>query len=57
MLVIGLLLLAAFSIRVAIVRTLPNDAPQDGLIYDQTARNLVERQAYSQDSAPPYTPS
>jgi 4-amino-4-deoxy-L-arabinose transferase-like glycosyltransferase len=56
-LVIGVLLLAAFSIRVAIVRILPSDAPQDGLIYDQTARNLVERQVYSQDSGPPYAPS
>lgn len=39
MLAIGLLLLAAFSIRVALVRLLPNDAPQDGLLYDQMATN------------------
>src|SRR6267142_6360355 len=57
MLVIGLLLLATFWIRVAIVRILPNDAPQDGLVYDQIARNLAERHVYSQESQPPYTPS
>lgn len=57
MLAIGLLLCTAFSIRVALVRILPNDAPQDGPLYDQMARNLVERQTYSQDSAPPYAPS
>src|ERR1043166_5143701 len=55
--IIGLLLLATFSIRVALVRLLPNDAPQDGPLYGQMARNLVERHIYSQDSAPPYAPS
>ncbi|HSS21887.1 MAG TPA: glycosyltransferase family 39 protein [Pyrinomonadaceae bacterium] len=51
------LLMLAFSLRVAIVRTLPNDAPDDGLVYDQMARNLVEQHVYSHDTEPPYQPS
>ena len=51
------LLFMALSLRVAIVRVLPNDAPDDGLTYDQMARNLVERHVYSHDTEPPYAPS
>src|ERR1700741_3534330 len=51
------LLFMALSLRVAIVRVLPNDAPDDGLTYDQMARNLVERHVYSHDTEPPFAPS
>lgn len=57
LLVYVVLLIAALSLRVAIVRVLPNDAPDDGLVYDQMARNLVERHVYSHDTEPPYAPS
>ena len=57
MLAYVLLLLAAFSFRVAVARLLPNDAPDDGRVYDQIARNVLERHVYSHDSEPPYAPS
>lgn len=56
-LVYVLLLAAAFSLRVAVAWVLPNDAPDDGRVYDQMARNIVERHVYSHDSEPPYAPS
>lgn len=56
-LVYVLLLTAAFSLRVAVASLLPNDAPDDGRVYDQMARNIVERHVYSHDSEPPYAPS
>jgi hypothetical protein len=52
-----LLLTAAFCIRVSVAHILPNDAPDDGTVYDQMARNLVERHVYSHDTEPPYAPS
>src|SRR5258705_1277090 len=57
LLVYALLLFAAFSLRVAIARILPNDAPDDGRVYDQMARNLLERHVYSHESEPPFAPS
>lgn len=57
LLVYALLLTAAFSFRVAVARLLPNDAPDDGRVYDQIARNVIERHVYSHDSEPPYAPS
>jgi len=52
-----LLLLVAFSFRVAVVRILPNDAPDDGRVYDQMARNVLDRHVYSHDGEPPFAPS
>ena len=52
-----LLLTVAFSFRVAIARLLPNDAPDDGRVYAQIARNVLERHVYSHESEPPYDPS
>lgn len=52
-----LLLFVAFSFRVAVARFLPNDTPDDGRIYDQIARNVVDRHVYSHDSEPPFAPS
>ena len=57
MLVYTLLLVAAFSFRVAVARILPNDAPDDGRVYDQIARNVLERHVYSHESEPPFAPS
>ena len=51
------LLVAAFSFRVAIARFLPNDAPDDGRIYAQIARNVLEQHVYSHDSEPPFAPT
>ena len=54
--VIGLLLLAA-AFRVAVAHWLPNDAPGDGVIYAQMARNVLEQHVYSHDAQSPYNPS
>jgi 4-amino-4-deoxy-L-arabinose transferase-like glycosyltransferase len=36
---------------------LANDEPDDGRVYSQIARNILEQHVYSHDSQPPYTPS
>lgn len=57
LLVYALLLAVAFSFRVAVARLLPNDAPDDGRLYAQIARNVLERSVYSHESEPPYAPT
>lgn len=57
LLVYVLLLTAAFSFRVAVARLFPNDAPVDGTVYAQMARNVLEQHVYSHESEPPYGPS
>jgi len=57
LLVYALLLIAAFSFRVAVARFLPNDSPDDGKVYAQIARNLLEQHVYSHATKPPYDPS
>src|SRR2546428_7638417 len=56
-LVYALLLTAALSFRVAVARFLPNDAPFDGKVYAQIARNVLEQHSYSHATEPPYNPS
>ncbi len=57
LLVYALLLVMALSFRVAVARFYPNDTPDDGKLYAQMARNLLERHVYSHASEPPYDPS
>src|SRR5260370_22722846 len=56
-LVYALLLLAAFGFRFFIARHLANDTPDDGGVYSQIARNLLEQHVYSHATEPPYDPS
>src|SRR3989442_2044219 len=51
------LLVAAAGFRVAVAHWLPNDAHDDGRIYAQIARNVLEQHVYSHETAPPYDPS
>ena len=53
----GLLLLVALGFRLYIAFRLPNDAPDDGRVYAQIARNVLEQHVYSHESQPPYIPS
>ena len=53
----ALLLLAAFSFRFYVALSLANDSPEDGRVYAQMARNLLEQHVYSHAPAPPYKPS
>lgn len=54
--VISILVLGA-AFRIAVAHWLPNDAPGDGVIYAQMARNVLEQHVYSHDAQPPYNPS
>ena len=56
LLVYVLLLFVAFSFRVSVARLLPNDTPDDGRVYDQIARNVLDRHVYSHESEPPFAP-
>jgi hypothetical protein len=55
--VYALLLTVAFSFRVAVARFYANDSPDDGRIYAQIARNVLEQHVYSDETQPPYVPS
>jgi len=52
-----LLFIVAFSFRLAVARFLANDAPDDGRVYAQIARNLLEQHVYSHDAAAPFAPT
>ena len=54
--VISILVLGG-AFRLAVAHWLPNDAPGDGLIYAQMARNVLEQHVYSHEAQPPYKPS
>ncbi len=56
-LVYVLLLTVAFSFRVAVARFYANDTPDDGRVYAQIARNVLEQHVYSHEIKPPYVPS
>lgn len=53
----ALLLLLALGFRLFIALRIPNDEPDDGRVYSQIARNVIEQHVYSHDSQAPYTPS
>lgn len=55
--VYALLLLVAFGFRLFIAMRLPNDEPDDGRVYAQTAINVLEQHVFSHENQPPYVPS
>jgi Dolichyl-phosphate-mannose-protein mannosyltransferase len=54
--VFSLLILAA-GFRISVAHWLPNDAPDDGRVYAQIARNVLEKHVYSHDTEVPFGPS
>lgn len=54
---VAALLVAAASFRITIAHWLANDAPDDGRIYAQMARNVLEQHVYSHATEAPYEPS
>lgn len=56
-LIYAVLLVAAFSFRATVARVLATDEPDDGKVYSQIARNLLEQHTYSAEIEPPYVPS
>ena len=51
------LLLVAAAFRISVAHWLPNDTPDDGRIYAQMARNVLEQHVYSHDPEAPFSPS
>jgi 4-amino-4-deoxy-L-arabinose transferase-like glycosyltransferase len=51
------ILLVALGFRLFIALRLANDEPDDGRVYSQIARNVLEQHVYSHDTQPPYNPS
>ena len=51
------MLLVALGFRLFVALRLPNDEPDDGRVYSQIARNVLEQHVYSHDSQAPYAPS
>src|SRR5678815_1440423 len=51
------LVVVALSFRLFIALRLPNDEPDDGRVYSQIARNILEQHVYSIESQAPYTPT
>jgi len=52
-----LLLVIAAGFRLAVAHWLPNDLPNDGKLYAQMARNVLEQHVYSHETEAPYVPS
>lgn len=55
--IVAVLLTAAAAFRVSVAHWLPNDAPDDGRVYAQIARNVLEQHVYSHDTEAPFNPS
>jgi len=51
------LIVIALSFRLFLAIRLPNDEPDDGRVYAQIARNVLEQHVYSIESQAPYTPT
>src|ERR1044071_1841745 len=55
--VYAIILLVAFGFRLFVALRLANDEPDDGRVYSQIARNVLEQHVYSHDSQAPFNPS
>jgi hypothetical protein len=53
----AIVLLIAAAFRISVAHWLPNDTPDDGRIYAQMARNVLEQHVYSHDLEAPFNPS
>jgi 4-amino-4-deoxy-L-arabinose transferase-like glycosyltransferase len=51
------ILLVALGFRLFVALRLANDEPDDGRVYSQIARNVLEQHVFSHDAQPPYNPS
>jgi 4-amino-4-deoxy-L-arabinose transferase-like glycosyltransferase len=55
--VYAIILLLAFGFRLFVALRLANDEPDDGRVYAQIARNVLEQHVYSHDIQAPFNPS
>jgi 4-amino-4-deoxy-L-arabinose transferase-like glycosyltransferase len=53
----SILLLIAFGFRLFVALRIPNDTPDDGRVYAQIARNVLEQHIYSHEEQAPFAPS
>src|SRR5262245_19401207 len=53
----AVLLFIAATFRISVAHWLPNDTPDDGRVYAQLARNVLEQHVYSHDPEAPFSPS
>jgi len=53
----AIVLLIAAAFRISVAHWFPNDTPDDGRIYAQMARNVLEQHVYSHDLEAPFNPS
>jgi hypothetical protein len=51
------LLIGAAGFRIFVAHRWPNDAPDDGRVYAQLARNIIEQHSYSLETQAPYDPT
>jgi hypothetical protein len=55
--VVALFLFIAATFRISVAHWLPNNNPDDGRVYAQMARNVLEQHVYSHDPEAPFSPS
>ena len=53
---VGILFVAA-TFRIVVAHRWPNDLPEDGKVYAQIARNVLEQHVYSHETEAPFDPS
>jgi hypothetical protein len=56
-LIFGMLVIVAAGFRISAAHWLANDNPDDGRVYAQIARDVLEQHVYSQDAESPYEPT
>src|SRR5437764_8871244 len=56
-LVFLMLLIVAGGFRIFVAHHWPNDAPDDGRVYAQIARNIIEQHKFSDAAEAPYNPT
>src|SRR5438067_6952031 len=55
--IVALLPIFAAGVSLAVAHYLANDQPDDGRVYAQIARNVLEQHVYSHETQPPFVPS
>jgi Dolichyl-phosphate-mannose-protein mannosyltransferase len=56
-LILAFLIVMSAGFRIFVAHHWPNDAPDDGRVYAQIARNLLEQHKFSDEAQPPYEPT
>src|SRR2546429_9868033 len=57
LLTVSVLIVLAGAFRIEVAHRWPNDLPDDGKVYAQIARNVLEQHVYSHETEAPFDPS